>query len=86
MGKPVIILRDESERMEAVWEGLAVLAGTKKDTIVEHMRQCIASTSVRHQSTVFGDGHAGERIARILKQHLEVSLPVMEKQGQQEMH
>jgi UDP-N-acetylglucosamine 2-epimerase (non-hydrolysing) len=70
LGKPVIILRDKTERVEAVQSGAAVLAGKNP----RHIRRVIAAlleddnrvhrmAEVRH---LYGDGHAASRIVRTL--------------------
>ena len=71
LGKPVLVMREKTERPEAVRAGTVRLVGTDVDKILreanrllddpEHYRQMCR----RHNP--YGDGHACERIAEILK-------------------
>lgn len=71
LGKPVLVMRDTTERPEAVQAGNALLVGTQRDTIVAAanrlLRDAAHHASMSRPSTVFGDGHAAERIAEILR-------------------
>lgn len=65
-GTPVLVLRDVTEREEAIEAGVAVKVGTDAHRIVE---QAIKSLNRKARGPVanpFGDGRAGERIADIL--------------------
>lgn len=67
---PVLVLRDVTEREEAIEAGVAVKVGTDPHRIVE---QAIRSLNRRVRGPVanpFGDGRAGERIADILASDL----------------
>jgi UDP-N-acetylglucosamine 2-epimerase (non-hydrolysing) len=68
--KPAVILRDVTERPEAVECGAAVLAGDSVVKIADMVERILNDPTV-HQNmhlagNPFGDGHAGERIAKIL--------------------
>jgi UDP-N-acetylglucosamine 2-epimerase (non-hydrolysing) len=70
LGKPVLVMRETTERPEAIDAGCARLVGTKPDKIVAECEMLLdqphhykAMASVRNP---FGDGHAGRRIARDL--------------------
>lgn len=70
LGKPVVVLRDTTERPEAVTCGAAVLAGTNRDAITRHV-QAILSVPETYKlmataGSPFGDGRAAERICQIL--------------------
>ncbi len=69
LGKPVLVLREKTERMEAVWEGCAQLVGTHQETICTMLEQHLFGTNSKEkkESSIYGDGHAGERIVEILK-------------------
>lgn len=69
LGTPVVILRDETERMEAVDAGRAILAGAKADAIIAATAQLLAKGR-QPRSTLFGDGHAGPAIAQIITRWL----------------
>ena len=66
-GKPVLVMRDTTERPEAIKAGTARLVGTDKKTIIsavaELLTDKIAYYTMAHAANPFGDGHAAERIA-----------------------
>lgn len=69
-GVPVLVLRETTERPEAVEAGTARLVGTSSERIVEAASQLLTD-SVAHQKMAravnpFGDGHAAERIVEAL--------------------
>lgn len=67
LGKPVVVLRDTTERPEGVAAGTLKLAGTDEEVIYEIVDQLLGSREeYEKMSTVsnpYGDGHASERIA-----------------------
>lgn len=69
LGKPVIVLRNETERPEAVEAGAAFLVGTDPDKIFSQARDLLGGAT--HASSLasnpFGDGQAAERIHRALR-------------------
>jgi UDP-N-acetylglucosamine 2-epimerase (non-hydrolysing) len=70
LGKPVIVLRNTTERQEALDLGFATLVGTNEDAIVratlDGLRQA-RTTPVRDwPPSPFGDGHAGDRSAQAI--------------------
>ena len=71
LGKPVVVLRTETERPEAVEAGTAVVAGVECDTIVQIADEILTDKAVydRMANAVnpYGDGHASERIVAVLK-------------------
>lgn len=71
-GKPVLVMRDTTERPEAIEAGTARLVGTDKDTIVEAVALLLtdhdAYNNMAHAANPFGDGHAAERIVDYLIQ------------------
>jgi len=70
LGKPVLVLREETERLEAIQAGTARLVGTDVDDIVQGASQLLDDNaeyqSMSKAQNPFGDGHAAERIARII--------------------
>jgi UDP-N-acetylglucosamine 2-epimerase (non-hydrolysing) len=67
LAKPVIVLRDATERPEAVNAGAAVLAGTDPRTILDAAEACLdGSLSLNRACDVYGDGHAAGRIVDAL--------------------
>ncbi|MFG0261522.1 MAG: non-hydrolyzing UDP-N-acetylglucosamine 2-epimerase [Novipirellula sp. JB048] len=68
LGIPTVIMRDKTERHEAVTRELATLAGTHVDTIVRQGAAAIASPR-KTRSTIYGDGLASQMIAdRLISQ------------------
>jgi len=67
LGKPVLVMRDVTERRESVDAGVSRLVGTSRDVIVEWtLRLLLDETTYRQMARkvdVYGDGHASERIA-----------------------
>lgn len=67
LGKPVLVLRDTSERMEAVEAGAVKLVGTDRHSIVQETLTLLddskAYASMANAGNPFGDGFASSRIA-----------------------
>jgi UDP-N-acetylglucosamine 2-epimerase (non-hydrolysing) len=74
LGKPVLVMRDTTERPEGVEAGTALLTGAKTANIVEHASRLLADESAyKRMATArnpYGDGHAAERILQRIRQHL----------------
>lgn len=70
LGKPVLVMRDTTERPEAVDAGTARLVGTSRDRIRDEtetlLRNPSAYQQMAHAVNPFGDGRAAERIAAII--------------------
>jgi UDP-N-acetylglucosamine 2-epimerase (non-hydrolysing) len=70
LGKPVIVMRNTTERPEAVDAGTVILAGTDEETIFTEVSRLIDNEA--HYMTMsrahnpYGDGHAAERIAETI--------------------
>lgn len=62
LGKPVIVLRETTERPEGVEAGAALRAGTDPDRIVEAASAQLASPGGSGRSNLYGDGRASARI------------------------
>lgn len=73
LGKPVLVLRETTERPEAIEAGTAKLVGTNSAQIVIAASQLLGdSTAYEAMATAinpFGDGHAAERILQIVKNY-----------------
>jgi UDP-N-acetylglucosamine 2-epimerase (non-hydrolysing) len=65
IGKRVLVLRDVTERPEAIEWGLAQLVGTDPEAIVPAVLDALERPAARAGSP-YGDGRAGERIADAL--------------------
>ncbi|GAB4368576.1 MAG: UDP-N-acetylglucosamine 2-epimerase (non-hydrolyzing) [Elainellaceae cyanobacterium] len=74
LGKPVLVLRETTERPEAVTAGTAKLVGTNPDTLLKEaidlMSNPEAYSTMANAINPFGDGHASERIAQAVKNFL----------------
>jgi UDP-N-acetylglucosamine 2-epimerase (non-hydrolysing) len=76
LGKPVLVMRDTTERPEGVAAGTALLTGPNASAIVAHATRLLTDESAyRSMATAknpYGDGHAAERIlARIRRYFLD---------------
>lgn len=73
--KPVLILRNKTERREIVDAGGAKLVGTNPETIVTEVARLIEDeTYYRNMANIknpYGDGHSAEKIVTILQECLE---------------
>jgi UDP-N-acetylglucosamine 2-epimerase (non-hydrolysing) len=71
---PVLVLRNETERMEAVAAGTVRLVGTQREDIVREARRLLESPSEREKMTSavnpYGDGNAAVRIANHVARRL----------------
>ncbi len=67
LGKPVLVLRDTTERPEGIAAGTLKLVGTEEETIYQETKKLLcdaqAYAAMHHASNPYGDGHASERIA-----------------------
>ena len=74
LGKPVLVMRETTERPEGVEAGTARLIGTDEDRIVSEIFTLLndkaAYSAMARAHNPFGDGHAAARIAGIIAQHV----------------
>ncbi len=78
LGKPVLVLREVTERPEALQAGTAILVGTDTERIVQETRRLMddpeAYAAMARAVNPFGDGHAAERIVEaLLNRHASLS-------------
>ena len=70
LGKPVLVMRDTTERPEGIKAGTVKLVGTEETVIYDEFKRLLtdmeAYNAMSHASNPYGDGHACERIADIL--------------------
>jgi UDP-N-acetylglucosamine 2-epimerase (non-hydrolysing) len=68
LGKPVLVMRDTTERPEAVDAGTVILVGTDKEKIVNHCNDLLRNTHRYQQMSAlhnpYGDGRACQRIVK----------------------
>ncbi|MEN8906869.1 MAG: UDP-N-acetylglucosamine 2-epimerase (non-hydrolyzing) [Clostridiales bacterium] len=76
LGKPVIVLRNETERPEAVDFGTVKLAGTNKDKIFELTNSLLNNKNIykkmANSTNPYGDGNASKRIVKALKYYFKL--------------
>ena len=74
LGKPVLVLRDTTERPEAIAAGTAKLVGTQPAKVVGEARillsQSEAYQAMANAVNPFGDGQASDRIVEMVKAYL----------------
>lgn len=74
LGKPVLVMRDTTERPEGVDAGTLKLVGTEEETIYSEFGRLLSDNeeydAMSKASNPYGDGHACERIADILETNL----------------
>jgi UDP-N-acetylglucosamine 2-epimerase (non-hydrolysing) len=77
LGKPVLVLRDETERPEAIDAGVARLVGTDEARIVEETARLLDDPAWYRQmargASPYGDGQAARRIVAAIGRHLEAT-------------
>lgn len=71
LGKPVLVMRDTTERPEGIAAGTLKLVGTDEQVIYDHFKLLLENTeeyqAMSHSSNPYGDGFASRRIADILE-------------------
>lgn len=71
LGKPVLVMRDTTERPEAVIAGTVKLVGTNKERIVKEtlnlLTQQVAYDAMAKAHNPYGDGKASERIVEFIR-------------------
>ncbi len=71
LGKPVLVMRDTTERPEGINAGTLKLVGTDEETIYRNFKTLLEDEAAYHAmanaTNPYGDGHASERIADILE-------------------
>jgi UDP-N-acetylglucosamine 2-epimerase (non-hydrolysing) len=72
LGKPVLVMRDTTERPEGIAAGTLKLVGTDEEVIYENFKRLLADekeyAKMSNASNPYGDGFACKRIADILEQ------------------
>jgi UDP-N-acetylglucosamine 2-epimerase (non-hydrolysing) len=75
LGKPVLVMRDTTERPEGVAAGTALLTGPNAQTIVEQAERLLTNDAAyRAMATArnpYGDGHAAERIVERIRRYFD---------------
>ncbi len=85
LGKPVLVLRETTERPEAVEAGAALLVGTDPDVIVDAVTSLLTDPARYSAMTTapnpYGDGHAAERTVAAVAHLLGLGGPPEEFHG-----
>lgn len=72
LGKPVLVMRDTTERPEGIAAGTLKLVGTTEEVIYENFKLLLENKreydKMAKASNPYGDGHACERIANVLSE------------------
>lgn len=75
LGKPVLVMRDTTERPEGIQAGTLKLVGTKEETIYTEFKLLLSNefeyNKMSKASNPYGDGLASKRIADILENEIE---------------
>lgn len=70
LGKPVLVMRDTTERPEAVDAGTVILVGTDVEKIVTETNKLLTDTTLYHKMSAlhnpYGDGKACKRIVEFI--------------------
>lgn len=75
LGKPVLVLRDTTERPEAVEAGTVKLVGTDQKTVYEEAHRLLSDSEAYHEmagaSNPYGDGTASEKIVKAILEYFK---------------
>ena len=78
LAKPVLVMRDTTERPEAIQAGVAKLVGTKAEDIIAGVSELLENEQLYRKMSpgddLFGDGKASERIVEAIREYLGVSV------------
>lgn len=73
LGKPVLVMRDTTERPEGIVAGTLKLVGTEEEVIYRNFKELLENKEIydamAQANNPYGDGHACERIVDILEQN-----------------
>ena len=76
-GKPVLVMRDTTERPEGIAAGTLKLVGTDEETIYREFDRLLTDEAEYRAMSVaanpYGDGHAAERIADAIIEHFKTT-------------
>ena len=76
LGKPVLVMRDVTERPEAVDAGTVILVGANKEAIFSNLEKLLTDSDcyqlMSQAHNPYGDGKACEKIVKFIKSRLDV--------------
>ena len=74
LGKPVLVMRDSTERPEAVSAGTVKLVGAERNAILESVNQLLSDSKYYNKMAMscnpYGDGNASKKIKKFLVEKL----------------
>jgi UDP-N-acetylglucosamine 2-epimerase (non-hydrolysing) len=70
LGVPLLVLRDRTERPEAIASGNIEMVGTDPEKITSAVLRMLSGGSAAAPSPCFGDGHSSSRIATVIEEWL----------------
>jgi UDP-N-acetylglucosamine 2-epimerase (non-hydrolysing) len=74
LGKPVLVMRDVTERTEGIEAGTARLVGTEKEVIASALIELLSDErtyeSMSKASNPYGDGKSAGRIVEVIRKHI----------------
>lgn len=77
LGKPLLLMRDHTERPEAIAAGAVRMVGLDKARIVHAVRQLLTNPieykSMAQVRQIYGDGNASQRIVQEIREFLEIN-------------
>ena len=80
LGKPVLVMRDTTERPEGVAAGTALLTGPSAANIIAHATRLLtderAYSQMASAQNPYGDGHAADRIVQRIRRHFAGSVGI----------
>ena len=83
LGKPVLVLRDETERPEGVAAGVAKLIGTDEEVVFDAVKSLLTNStlyrSMAQAISPYGDGRAAARIVEAISHRLHERAPTAKK-------
>ena len=81
LSKPVLVLREKTERAEGVWAGLATMVGTDSKKIKTSLENLLQQKKQKNTTELFvyGDGYAANKIVQIIKNNITLQEAIAEK-------
>ncbi|QYJ69066.1 non-hydrolyzing UDP-N-acetylglucosamine 2-epimerase [Flavobacterium litorale] len=74
LGKPILVMREVTERTEGVAAGTAILVGADTEKIINEASALLDDAnhynSIAAATNPYGDGKASEKVVKVIKQHL----------------
>lgn len=75
LGKPVVLMRTETERQEAIEAGTVVLAGVEEESVYRNIKMILTDSGVYESMATaknpYGDGHTSEYIGEIIREYFK---------------